>query len=373
MQFSDLANELVLHILQSCDSIPDVLNLAATCHHVRMILASQRLPTLFLAAEAQFGPLADATRLVTHNASQPAHIPRPSPPISLALLNRLVSVGRVANKWVAIYPRYKWRSPYSASRRLLTSAESYCLRRACYRLWLYTLAFHTRLHPGITRHSPPIVHTRATLLRPWPTPHLAEMLDLQSIFRQVLDSKICPSNGTVRRRHVARFPDSNPAVGLRYNDQTVQLARQRVRAYAHVYNSPLFAEKPAANHDEALGGWGDEISQYYVVEDMLKLDPGQLLFLLESVTGIDDTGVGTVRGSRLPAEDECGRVEGAWGLIEWPGGGGTCGVVESFVSRLDDWFENNGETCKETVAWVLEDRNEDVEKVKEEMGIVMED
>jgi hypothetical protein len=79
MLFEDLATELVVQVLLSCNSINDVLALSMTCRRFRNIsLSSQRLTILEHAAEAQYGPLLDLTQLLTHNASQPAHIPRPS-------------------------------------------------------------------------------------------------------------------------------------------------------------------------------------------------------------------------------------------------------------------------------------------------------
>lgn len=301
MHIEQLANELVLNIFQSCTSVTDVRNLASTCHHFHKVFISRRLPILFQAAEAQIGPLSDAIQLVTHNASQPVHIPRPSPPWSDALLTSLLTVGQVATKWAAIYPTRKWRGQDSDSRRVLSSIECYRLRRALYRHWLYTLAFHDPLHPRTTRKLPRIICSRAALLRPWPTSQLAELLDLHAIFRDVLTSQICPSNGTVLRRHRALFPD-DPALTLIHH-----------------------------NDDYAAESWGDEIAQYYIVEDMLKLNPDQLLQLYELVATTNG------RGRRFVERFVAGFVLG-----------GSCGA-----GGMDGWFENNGETLVETVDLVV--------------------
>ena len=90
----------------------------------------------------------------------------------------------------------------------------------------------------------------------------------------------------------------------------------------------------------AVEGWGDEIAQYYVVEDMLKLHPGQLIHLFESVVG---------------------QISPDHGLLgSWDSMGGSKGVVEHFVAGLGDWFENNGETLVETVGLVVTDRGGDM-------------
>lgn len=101
----------------------------------------------------------------------------------------------------------------------------------------------------------------------------------------------------------------------------------------------------------AVEGWGDEISQYYVVEDMLKCHPGQLIVLLRAVTGGDEVGY---------AGDDCGR-DGFVGV----GGGVGRGAVEQFVAGLGEWFENNGETMGETVGFVVGERGGDMGALRE--------
>ena len=100
-----------------------------------------------------------------------------------------------------------------------------------------------------------------------------------------------------------------------------------------------------------MEGWGDDITQYYVVEDMLKCDPGQLMQLFTSVTGdleLLQSGIGSNYGG---------------GGVVMPGN--PKGVVEHFVVGLGEWFENNGETLCETVGQVLGDRGGDVAALRE--------
>lgn len=335
MLFEDVATELVLHIFQSCTSIPDVLNLASTCHHFRKVfVASQRLPILYRAAEAHFGPLQDAIQLVTHNASQPAHLIR-SVPSSLALLQQLLEVGRVAKKWEAIYPLKKWKHNF-CDRRLLTSLERHVLRRAIYRLWLYARAFHNARYPRTTRMHRHNVLERAELLHNWSTPELAEMEDVRQVIRDVLQNHICPSNGTIQRKFRKRFPDSDQQLlfNIHLNYPPPASAFQAHFHSTHqVSAAPKFNAAPAARylastvHEPGAEGWGDEIPHYYVVEDMLKLDPGQIVWLRENA----------------PLK----------------------GMVEGFVGGLGGWFENNGETFGQTVEWVVRERGEDVVELRE--------
>lgn len=97
----------------------------------------------------------------------------------------------------------------------------------------------------------------------------------------------------------------------------------------------------ARNHNQygaTVEGWGDEIAQYYVVEDMLKLDPGQLMHLFESLTG--------QAGSNAES-------------TAFYGFGSRKATVEHFVAALGDWFENNGETFVETICFVVGERGGD--------------
>ena len=90
-------------------------------------------------------------------------------------------------------------------------------------------------------------------------------------------------------------------------------------------------------HEPGAEGWGDDIPHYYIVEDMLKLDPGQIMWLKENA----------------PLK----------------------GMVEAYVKGLGEWFENNGETFGQTLDWVLNARGVDEDDLREaiveqEMGLV---
>ena len=359
MKIKEVPNEILLHIFQSAPTISTLHALSQTCKHFHSILSSHRLPLLYSAASIQYSPLHDATLISTYNSAQPAHLARPSPPQSLALLKRLVEIGKVANAWAQQYPLLKWRGELSAERRLLTSEEEYRLRRACYRIWLYALAFHTPYFPRGARHQPTTIRTRALLLRPWPSQHLAEILDLQSIFREVLHLHICPSNGTVLKRHKARYPDDPfPLVSTTSfkKQQSIKAAGGFNQTYFHStpHTSRLANLTTRRNHMHqatTVEGWGDEITQYYVVEDMLKLPPGHLMQLYREVTG--------------QAYEDFGGWYGGDGTIGGTVVVGAKGVVEDFVAALGDWFENNGETLCETIGFVLADRGGDLGLLKE--------
>ena len=362
MLFDNLATELLLHIFRTCTSISDVLNLALACRRFHRIFASsQKLPILMNAADAEYGPLTDIIQLVTQNASQPAHIIRKAP-LSAALLEQVVGIGRVAKKWEDIYPIKKWKVKFE-NRRLLTSSERFCLRRAVYRLWLYDRTFHSRQFPRTTRHLKHVVTERAELLHNWPTNELAEIEDLRQVIRDVVRNHICPSNGAILRKFHKRYPENTH--GLSFNlhlNYPVPPSHPLASPRSNLSQNPLVAENPFAIQPRTIRGqtntvtsvaklnsdiyrepseegWGDELPHYYIVEDMLKLDPGQILWLRENVQLKED--------------------------------------VELYVRGLGEWFENNGETFGQTLEWVMSERGEDAEVLRDaiadaEMGIVNE-
>ena len=342
MLFEDLATELVVQVLLSCNSVDDVLALSTTCRRFRNIsLSSQRLAILEHAAEAQYGPLLDLTQLLTHNSSQPAHIIR-TVPFSLALLKQMVHAGRIAERWCDMYPFKKWKHNYEL-RRLLTNSERYRLRRAIYRTWLYSRAFHNALHPRESRVTRPVIQKRAALLHNWTTPEIGEIADFSAVMREVVHNNICPSNGTIARKFKNRHPNHDqtllfnihlnypppPPSPTAYNPFTNQTPSTNLwtqfnstPTYTSRYTSPAckFALHPG--HDVGAEGWGDDISHYYVIEDYMKLDPEQVLWLKENA----------------PLK----------------------GMVEGYVRLLGSWFENNGATLGQTVDWVLDERGESV-------------
>jgi hypothetical protein len=348
MHFNHLANELILHIFHSCATMQDAHNLSSINRHFRgLFKGSQHMPILISVAETQYGPLPEAIQIVTQNASQPAHIIR-NVPVSLALLKQLVTIGIAAQAWADLYPSLKWKIDYE-NRRLLTTLEQRHARRAIYRLWLYSRAFHNARY---TRHGRTLRHnvlTRAELLHNWTTAELAQIADMHALVRSVVQSYVCPSNGTIQRQFRRRFPENDGAqllfnIHLNYPPPPTSSFER----YFHTMHQATAAGtasvanmkwKATAWHEPGAEGWGDDIPHYYVVEDMLKLDPGQILWLKENA----------------PLK----------------------GMVEGYVKSLGEWFENNGETFGQTLEWVLGERGEEFEDIKDavnerELGIVVD-
>ncbi|KAL8838016.1 MAG: hypothetical protein Q9170_002297 [Blastenia crenularia] len=287
-----------------------------------------------VATEHQLGPLSSAVPLCTHNSTQPPHIPRLSPPHSISLLRQLLRFGSVANAWADLYPFIHWSSTTdnpeeSASRRLLTEHERHRLRRACYRIWLYSLAYHHSTFSRHSRHQPATVRLRAALLRAWPTIELDEISDLQGTIRKVVQCYICPSNGTIIRRHKERYGEDIIAA----LDPCSSLSAKSSRIIQRL----VYIKE----------GWGGDVDHYYVVEDMLKLHPGQIMELYEYVNRCETDG--TV-------------------LAGFPSTGSNKLDVEAYTGKLGEWFDSNGQTLGETLKVVLSERGE--EEILDEGAIV---
>ena len=340
-----LATELLLDIFRRCNSIIDVINLSVVCRRFhRILLSSQRLPILLAAAEAEFGPVQDIIQLVTHNSSQPAHIFR-EVPLSAPLIQQIVQVGRVALKWEEIFPRFKWRHNYE-DRRLLSAPERYLLRRAIYRYWLYARAFHNSLYSRTTRLLRHVVYERTELLRNWSPHELSEIEDFRFVLRDIVQEQICPSDGTMLRKLRKLVPDVDPSHSRNaFSKDDWRAPNTHFQQQQHFFMTKQFADRNSClpgvgysdRHYAANEGWGDEIIHYYVVEDMLKLDPGQIMWLRENAP--------------------------------WKA------QVEAYVKVLGEWFDNNGETFGPTLRIVMDERGDDYEEmqdaiVEEKVGIV---
>ncbi|PYH57966.1 Brix-domain-containing protein [Aspergillus niger CBS 101883] len=203
-----------------------------------------------------------------------------------------------------------------------------------------------------------IIQIRAQLLHNWSTAELAEIEDVRLIIGDIVQNHICPSNGTIQRKFRKRYPESNhqltfnihlnypssssPAGATSLFEKDLNPAEQ----YFHTAHPSNFTESPAKYksrfrndyfHDPGSEGWGDEIPHYYVVQDMLKLDPGQVIWLRE----------------HAPLKEQ----------------------VETYVRSFGDWFRDNGETFGDTLEWVMKERGDDIDEFRaaiaeREVGVV---
>jgi hypothetical protein len=330
---TDLPAETILGIYSSCSSVHDVLSLSQTCRRLHDLLPpSQKLSILFSVAEVHAGPILDVVQLLTINDAQAAHEIR-QPSISYSLLRDIISVSQTAQEWQWIYPRIKWDDNY-ADRRVLNPAEQFSLRRAIYRLWLFSLAFHNSHHPRDLRLHPTVMAQRCRLLRAWSTEELAEIEDFRAIMRSVLESTLLGNDclhwevepASVGRHH--QRPGASP-----FTSQVLwNSATSFKNAFHTSYNDrDLTLQTPhgarTSSFSMGIYGWFDEITRFYVLEDLMKLDPEQVLWLQENAS--------------LSVQ-----------------------VPDHLALLGEEWFTNNGDTFGQTFDIVMSDRGEDAEEIR---------
>lgn len=261
---SETLTTILQHTAADC-GIHSLLALSATSHRLHKIYHIHRISLLASAIDCTYGPLQDIINLITYNSSQPVHVDH-HVPMSITLLRNTLSVGRIARRWEEIYPFKKWQGENSIHRRLLTDMERRRLRRAVYHIWLYDRAFHTPLFPGITRNRPELVAVRTRLVQCWNTLELAEVMDMQRVFRRVLAHNVCPINAKVQRKVQQRYGDQY-AMNLLFNTtgtmQPSGALHGMLPGVTHHQHRPLSHHRSrymmSARHDPALEGFGDDI------------------------------------------------------------------------------------------------------------------
>lgn len=147
--------------------------------------------------------------------------------------------------------------------------------------------------------------------------------------RALISSNICPSNSTVH----AMFLSDGGTISTFSVKQVPTIAPQDFFHHSGVAHG--LDESIIKKVDDVMG-WGDPVTQYYVVEDLLKLDPKSILWLYDHPQ-------------------------------KWQ--------VERYLDSLGDWFCNNGDTLSETLRCVIERREADLvgEHESSSFGIIEKD
>ncbi|KEF54736.1 uncharacterized protein A1O9_09178 [Exophiala aquamarina CBS 119918] len=289
MAMQELAPEILVHIFEALSSASDIINLSLTCRCFHTLLpSSQKLTLFYNAMDQTMGPVEEIIQLLTFNGNQLLHIRR-TPPLSYALLTQIAHVGRVGQRFVALYPTLKWVEDQSVNRRFLRKDEARRLRRAVYRFWFYSQAFHSSPAYRYLR-SNTTSSERLQLLRGWPTEDLLDFEDFRGILEQLLASEICPTDGDVYSRH-----QEDARVGF----QTCH------RSAGWVDPSIMFPDLFHSSRDEAtlvestkltvqelrfkhMRGWGTDLDNFYLVQAFLKLTPVQMLWLYDNAVSKAD-------------------------------------------------------------------------------------
>lgn len=270
----DLPLEMIQKIYKSCQDVRSVISLSKTCKQFHFAFeGTQKIAILELAIRRDFDPIEEAIQVVTYNESEPAHQYR-DPPMSLALIKQLYTVGSAVNRWCDIWPVLRWREDTSY-RRLLRDHELVRLRRAILRYWLYGLAYHSPLFLSLDRGYPLACTTdrRLTFMRRYNEDEILELAEVQSVFEQMVYNDICPTNAMLQRRYLQTAPGHDPLFFGNYETFSMHgHSGDKIRYNVSVYDLPKNLAREA---------WGNYEHQAGTVADIMKLSPDHLLHLRE--------------------------------------------------------------------------------------------
>ena len=290
MKLDELPNELLVQIFLSCPDHESVLSLGATCKSLREVAVAPftRVAILHSALDAQYGPLDAILQLVPHVPDLVPHdrwarVSRMGTGRTDSFYNlmKVVSVGKVAENWASVYEQKKWKVDF-VNRRFLSPQEKRRIRGAIYRLWYFDVAFRLP--------SAAAIHGRISWFGSLSDVQLAQMLDLFFFLRDRVESKICPSDRTICRRVRKRFPDYHPYIDD-WKDNVFPNPQLTDQIEQYYYSLPsshatnfgwAHRHRPTANYSPIESeGWGSRVSQRLYGEEVLALNPRQLLHLLD--------------------------------------------------------------------------------------------
>ena len=172
------------------------------------------------------------------------------------------------------------------------------------------------------------------------TEELTEIEDVRLVIEDIVSTDLCPTDGAARadfntncdfsdvrftNRHTGSWnswpPDSFSSSHI---VSSLFHSHQNERALSAHLDLPI-----AQRRKLEMAGWGDDISQYYVVQAMMKLNPAQIMYLHEHVTRKQD-------------------------IEKW-----------LFEHVGEDWFWDNGQTWFDTWRLVLYKRGEDLGQIRD--------
>ena len=226
----------------------------AYAHSSQKVLIAERV------LETHYGPLYDATQLVTLNSAQPVHHIR-TPAFSLALAKQIVNNGHHIERWTQIYPLLLWRSQPTA-RRTLSSEEAYRLRRALYRFWIYNEACADESR---AEEFSILASHRHLFFAQYPTHELRELEEVLCVFEEMLKYDCCPSDSTIQRHYSSLTPTRDLLDFGKYRKLT--------------HGSSNSIREVLVNES-----WGDNISVAAHISHLLQMTPEHLLHFREACT-----------------------------------------------------------------------------------------
>ncbi|PMD38743.1 hypothetical protein L207DRAFT_567112, partial [Hyaloscypha variabilis F] len=259
MSITDLSTELLQKIFEYSE-LQDLLHLAQTSKRNYRAYLGRRMPLLEHGMHNSYSPLPSLLKLTLANEPAPSRRPigtelrislllnritslPATPKLTLENMKKMVSYGKIADRWTELYPRLRWRFG-SDNRRLLKSQEKERLRGAVYNHWIYTTLFHSRTFTNYAPDPPSPVSLddpRHRFLRTLSTVQQIQLSEYLAHIETLVELDLYPSYSVV----LEQYPHSLPHRSL----------------------SKL--------------GWGEGSEYRRLVRDIMKLSPADLLHLYE--------------------------------------------------------------------------------------------
>jgi hypothetical protein len=259
MSINNLSTELLQKIYEYTN-IQDALHLAQTSKRNYRTFLGRRMPILEQTMYNSYGPLPELVKLVLSKEPEKSRRPMGTelrrtnmverilevddkPKLTLELMKKMVAYGKVAEKWVELYPRLRWRFG-SHHRRLLRSHEKLRVHRAIYNYWTYANLFHDQSYIQFDPDFPSTPDDlRHRIVGTFSDTALHDLSELVYHMKQVIELDLFPSNQTVQEYH---------GMPLRSLDKLA---------------------------------WGEEGPRYWLLSNsILKFSPEDFLYLIEHTT-----------------------------------------------------------------------------------------
>ncbi|TVY75706.1 hypothetical protein LSUE1_G006112 [Lachnellula suecica] len=262
MSITNLSTE-VLQKIYEYTHVQDALHLAQTSKKNYRTFLGRRMPILEQTMHNSYGPLPELLKLVLSKEHEKSRRPmgtefrrtnmverildvdEDKPKLTVELMKKMVEFGKVAERWVELYPRLRWRFG-SHHRRLLRQHEKLRVHRAVYNYWTYTNLFHdqayTQFDPDFPNSSDDL---RIRLVRTFSNNAMHDLSELIYHIKQLIELDLFPSNQTIQEYHSHGMPRRS-------------------------------LEKLA---------WGEQSPRYWsLFNSILKFSPDDFLYLVENTT-----------------------------------------------------------------------------------------
>ncbi|QSZ32693.1 hypothetical protein DSL72_002272 [Monilinia vaccinii-corymbosi] len=274
MGIAKLSTELLQKIYEYSDLL-DILHLSQTSKRNYNALRGRYSPIIRQALEDAYGPIPSLVKLIISDESLKAksvistgirrdntldRLLRVSdePFLSPQMLVKMVKFGRVASRWVEIFPQFRWRVDYQ-NRRFLRPHEQQRLRRAIYNYWTYGTLFHDETYTNFN-------------------PDLPSYLDSQPATTFM---NFMPSSPAENGDHRLRLIQSYSTIEIVQLEEFLQHVVKLIEIDLYPSDSIILAQHNFTSQAVEKIAWGHGGRYRDLVKNLLKYNPVDLVYLYD--------------------------------------------------------------------------------------------